>query len=95
MATPTVYDRSFIASAGSKAFTCAHELGQEVSGHGVQFDEIVGCRGALRQNEPEEIIADAFARFLLMPKSAVEQDLAVRGWHLTSCGPREIYSLAS
>ncbi len=86
---------SSLRPPGRKAFTCAHELGHEVFDHGVQFDELVGCREAPRQNEPEEIIADAFAGFLLMPKSAVEHGLAARGWRLASCGPREIYSLAS
>ena len=86
---------SSLRPPGRKAFTCAHELAHEVFDHGVQFDELVGCREAPRQSEPEEVIADAFAGFLLMPKSAVENGLAVRGWHLASCGPREIYSLAS
>lgn len=86
---------SSLRPPGRKAFTCAHELGHEVFDHGVQFDELVGSRDAPRQDEPEEIIADAFAGFLLMPKSAVEHGLAVRGWRLASCGPREIYSLAS
>lgn len=86
---------SSLRPPGRKAFTCAHELGHEVFDHGVQFDELVGCREAPRQCEPEEIIADAFAGFLLMPKSAVEHGLLVRGWHLASIGPRDIYSLAS
>ena len=86
---------SSLRPPGRKAFTCAHELGHEVFDHGVQFDELVGCREAPRQNEPEEIIADAFAGFLLMPKSAVEHGLAARGWRLVSSGPREIYSVAS
>jgi hypothetical protein len=86
---------SSLRPPGRKAFTCAHELAHEVFDHGVQFDEFVECRDAPRKDEPEEIIADAFAGFLLMPKSAVEHGLAVRKWHLTSCGPAEIYSLAS
>ncbi len=86
---------SSLRPPGRMAFTCAHELGHEVFDHGVQFDELVGCRETPRQNEPEEIIADAFAGFLLMPKSAVEHGLAARGWDLASCGPREIYVLAS
>ena len=86
---------SSLRPPGRKAFTCAHELGHDVFDHGVQFDELVGCREAPRQNEPDEITADAFAGFLLMPKSAVEHGLAVRGSHLAACGPPEIYSLAS
>ncbi|MCH8854175.1 MAG: ImmA/IrrE family metallo-endopeptidase [Planctomycetes bacterium] len=86
---------SSLRPPGRKAFTCAHELGHEVFDHGVQFDELVECREAQRKNEPEEMIADAFAGFLLMPKSAVEHGLAVRGLPIASCGPREIYALAS
>jgi hypothetical protein len=86
---------SSLRPPGRKAFTCAHELGHEIFDHGVQFDELVGCRDTPRQNQPEEIVADAFAGFLLMPKSAVEYGLVVRGWDLATCDPREIYSLAS
>lgn len=86
---------SSLRPPGRRSFTCAHELGHEVFDHGVQFDELLGCRDAPRQNEPEEIIADAFAGFLLMPKSAVEHALMVRGWQLALCTPREVYTLAS
>ncbi|MCH8243608.1 MAG: ImmA/IrrE family metallo-endopeptidase [Planctomycetes bacterium] len=86
---------SSLRPPGRKAFTCAHEFGHEVFDHGVQLDELLGNREAPRQNEPEEIIVDAFAGFLLMPKSAVEHGLAARRWALDSCGPREIYALAS
>ncbi len=86
---------SSLRPPGRRSFTCAHELGHEVFDHGVQLDELLGSRDAPRQNEPEEIIADAFARFLLMPKSTVEQGLRVREMLLASIEPRDIYTLAS
>ncbi|MCH8146631.1 MAG: ImmA/IrrE family metallo-endopeptidase [Planctomycetes bacterium] len=86
---------SSLRPPGRKAFTCAHELGHDVFDHGVQIDELVESRDTPREDEPEEILAHAFAGILLMPKSTVERGMAVRGWHLRSCGPQEIYSLAS
>lgn len=91
---PTIVISS-LRPPGRQAFTCAHELAHELFGHGVQIDELVELRDAPRQNEPEEIIANAFAGGLLMPKVAVEHGLNVRGWSVVSCGPHEFFALAS
>lgn len=91
---PTIVVSS-LRPPGRQAFTCAHELGHEMFDHGVQIDELVDLRDAPRRDKPEEFIADTFAGALLMPKSAVDRGLAVRGWSTGSCTPREVFALAS
>lgn len=53
---------------GRKRFTCAHELGHHVLGHGTVIDEVVG--GA--SDKAIELEADFFAAMLLMPSSAIK-----------------------
>ena len=86
---------SSLRPSGRQAFTCAHELAHEIFDHGVRIDELVDLRDTPRRNEPEEIIADAFAGALLMPKVAVDRGMALRGWNVGTCGPREMYGLAN
>ena len=64
---PTIMVSS-LRPAGRQAFTCAHELGHHVFGHGEQYDELVEQREPGRQFDPIEYQADCFAGALLMPK---------------------------
>ncbi len=70
---------SALRPPGRQAFTCAHEIGHHVFGHGTRFDEILD-RDEERVFEPEEYVAHRFAAALLMPKLAVEAAFARRGW---------------
>ena len=55
--------------AGRKAFTCAHEFAHWWFKHGTRIEELDFDRS---DNEaPEEILANTFAAFLLMPRHAV------------------------
>lgn len=86
---------SALRPAGRQAYTCAHELGHHVFGHGSIFvDEFLDVSGAQNRRDPQEILADLFAGFLLMPKSAVERAFTVRGWDLRSCTPLQVYTIA-
>ena len=65
-------NRVFISSSrpeGRKRFTCAHEIGHHVLGHGTVIDEILEC-GSNKQEEQE---ADFFASMLLMPSSSIKR----------------------
>lgn len=77
--------------SGRKAYTCAHELGHHVFGHGTHIDELGD--GYLRR-PPKEYLADVFAGFLLMPKVGVLRALNLRTWSLSVLSPIEIYTLA-
>lgn len=45
---------SSLRPSGRQAFTCAHEIGHHVYGHGEQFDELVEERGTNRKYDPKE-----------------------------------------
>jgi len=55
---------------GRQRFTAAHELGHYLLKHGSQIDTVIEQRES-KEIADEEIIADGFARFLLMPPRAV------------------------
>jgi Zn-dependent peptidase ImmA (M78 family) len=86
---------SSLRPAGRQAFTCAHELGHHVYGHGEQFDELVEERGKARRFDPKEFEADCFASALLMPRTAVLKGLGARGWAPKTFSPEQAYTLAS
>jgi Zn-dependent peptidase ImmA (M78 family) len=77
-----------------KAFTCAHEVGHHWFGHGSTIDELKGDdRGD--SDIPEEILANAFAAFLLMPTIAVRRALNSRGWKPDTLNPMQALTIAS
>lgn len=80
-----------------QSYSCAHEIGHHVAGHGTNVDELGGGNtvGGATTNNPEEFFADCFAGFLLMPKLAVERALTVRGWRTSALTAKQAYVLAS
>ncbi len=77
-----------------KAFTCAHEVGHHWFGHGSTIDEL---KADDRQDSeiPEEILANAFAAFLLMPTVAIRGAFNRRGWKPATSNPLQILTIAS
>lgn len=72
---------------GRKRFTCAHEIGHDVLGHGTVIDEIIEA-GSNKDIEKE---ADFFAGMLLMPSSAITRVSKDRGVNLNSLSPKDAY----
>lgn len=60
---------------GRQRFTAAHELGHYLLKHGSQIDAVIEQRESKGISD-EEIMADGFARFLLMPPRAVATALS-------------------
>ncbi len=85
---------SSLRPSGRQAFTCAHELGHHVYKHGNRIDDIIAQSFAKGRFDPEEFLADCFAGFLLMPKSAVSHAFTIRGWDMRSCTPLQLYTIA-
>lgn len=81
---------------GRQAYTGAHELGHHVYGHGVAVDEASELAGQQSPAGmgPEEYLADRFAGFFLMPKTAVKHGFRTRGWEPSECTPRQVYTVA-
>lgn len=73
--SPTIILGS-LRPSGRRNFTCAHEIGHFLFGHDARVEGVTGTQA--RGTEPSELMADAFAGFFLMPRSAVEHALAVR-----------------
>jgi Zn-dependent peptidase ImmA (M78 family) len=77
-----------------RTFTCAHELGHHRFGHGSTVDEMkADDRRDLEK--PEEILAETFGGFLLMPTIGIRRAFAVRQWKVETARPVEIMTVAS
>lgn len=61
---------------GRQRFTAAHELAHFLFRHGSQVDTVMESREDIKTLSDEEVLADAFARFVLMPPRAVGKALA-------------------
>ena len=86
---------SSLRPQGRRAFTCAHEIGHHVFGHGEQFDELISQKSAMRKKDIKEFSADSFASFFLMPKSAIDGGMAARGYKYQTLNPTEVFRIAS
>lgn len=84
---------SALRPAVRRAFTCAHELGHHVFGHGFRLDELIENRQS-ENKPPEEFIADCFASSLLMPAQGIRKALAQRGWKAADLTPVQVYTIA-
>jgi hypothetical protein len=87
---------STLRPAGRRAYTCAHEIGHHVFGHGAHVDEeLNNDKGiSIEQLEADEYLVECFAGFLLMPKVAVCHGFAKRGWNISECTPEQAYIVA-
>lgn len=76
-----------------KTYTCGHELGHDLFGHGSKVDEL---EEAMRRNQrdPQEFLVDCFAGFLLMPKIAVLNAFTLRGWMPATTTPQQVFTVA-
>jgi len=84
---------STLRPAGRQRFTCAHEIGHHVFGHGTRVDEILEPDQP-NGFDPQEYMADRFAAALLMPKIAVEAAFARRGWRVKTATPEQFFIIA-
>ncbi len=77
-----------------RTFTCAHELGHHVFGHGSTIDELVEGAGSNRRPDAKEILVQLFAGHLLLPVLGVRSAFASRGWDAKSASPAELLTIA-
>lgn len=77
-----------------RAFTCAHELGHHVFGHGSTIDQLQEDQRP-DSGKPDEVLANAFAAFFLMPSVGLRGAFARRGWHATTATPLQVFIVAS
>lgn len=92
LAKPTIL-LSALRPLSRRAFTCAHELGHHVFGHGSTIDELKeDADGAVFQ--PDEFLVDAFAGYLLMPPQAVKRAFSSRQLDQNTATPEQMYTVA-
>lgn len=77
---------------GRQRYTCAHELGHHVFGHGTRVDEIGDEETDSWRSE--ELVAQRFAAALMMPKLTVESAFSCRGWSVAEATPEMIFIIA-
>jgi Zn-dependent peptidase ImmA (M78 family) len=78
-----------------QVFTCAHEIGHHVLGHGEIVDGLIENRNEdIKLNETERN-ADAFAAYFLMPPTAVDHAFAQRKIRIEQADAKSLYEIAS
>lgn len=77
-----------------RAYSCAHELGHHLLGHGSSIDELRENQQVRPWDIPEEYSADTFAGFVLMPTLGLRQAFASRNLDPATARPINIYRIA-
>ncbi|MEJ5205973.1 ImmA/IrrE family metallo-endopeptidase [Acinetobacter junii] len=77
-----------------RAFTCAHELGHHLFGHGSTIDELQTSLNSPTTKHANEILADSFAAFTLMPTLGIKEAFSIRNINPKKASAREIFSIA-
>src|SRR5574341_2624863 len=72
-------------------FTCAHELGHHVFGHGSTIDGLLEESWLRPPRVSTEFLAEAFAGFLLMPPLGIRRAYAEREWDVKASSPEQHY----
>jgi len=76
-----------------RAYTCGHELGHHVFGHGSTIDELRD-EGDAPSDNPKEFLAEAFSAFTLMPTLGLRHAFAARHWRPETASPRQMFTVA-
>jgi Zn-dependent peptidase ImmA (M78 family) len=85
---------SVLRPMARRTFTCAHELGHHVFGHGSTIDELRDDQSRNANRPPEEVLADAFAAFVLMPTLGLREAFAIRGLVPNTASALDMYAIA-
>lgn len=79
-----------------RIYTCGHELGHHVFGHGSKLDALSDVSDySTSQNDNDEFLVDSFAGALLMPIAGVKSEFAKRNWSLNSASAIQFYTVSS
>ena len=77
-----------------RAFTCAHELGHHIFGHGLRVDELIEDSEKSKAFNLDEFLVNSFAGFLLMPTLGVRKAFVSRKWDVERATPIQIFTIA-
>lgn len=90
---PTIH-LSALRPLARRNFTCAHELGHHIFGHGSTIDELRDEQLKYSDRPPNEITADAFAAFMLMPTLGLREGFNKRGLEPEKATPLDLFFMA-
>jgi Zn-dependent peptidase ImmA (M78 family) len=91
--TPARILLSSLRPVARRAFTCAHEVGHHIFGHGSTIDQLQEDDRA-DSGKPNEVLANAFAAFFLMPSVGLRGAFSRRGWTCEAATPIQMYTIA-
>ncbi|MGZ5043193.1 MAG: ImmA/IrrE family metallo-endopeptidase [Methylobacter sp.] len=75
-------------------FTCAHELGHHIFEHGSTIDELRDDQTRNTNRPPNEVLADTFAAFMLMPTLGLKEAFTRRGLKPNNASALDMYAIA-
>lgn len=82
---------SALRPVARKAFTCGHELGHHIFGHGSTIDELREEGERSPTDQSNEFVADTFAAFALIPTLGLRHAFAARKLTPSNATPRQLY----
>ncbi|HEV2482776.1 MAG TPA: ImmA/IrrE family metallo-endopeptidase [Puia sp.] len=78
-----------------RVYTCAHELGHHLFGHGSRVDGLTDENTSSSVNDKDEYLVDAFAGAFLMPLAGIDAEFMKRGWSVHAALPLQFYTISS
>ncbi|HEY5326527.1 MAG TPA: ImmA/IrrE family metallo-endopeptidase [Mucilaginibacter sp.] len=78
-----------------RVFTCAHELGHHIFGHGSKIDGLTEEGASANIYDNDEYLVDAFAGAFLMPIAGVEAEFSKRNLEPKNASPIQFYIISS
>ena len=77
-----------------RTYSCAHELGHHIFGHGSSIDELYDDIKKHPWKDPKEFLADTFAGFILMPIIGLRRAFASRNWKPETATSEQMFMVA-
>jgi Zn-dependent peptidase ImmA (M78 family) len=74
-------------------FTCGHELGHHVFGHGSTIDQLQETTSSPAW-QPDEFLVNSFSAALLMPHVGLKRSFAVRSTTPDQATPQEVFAIS-
>jgi Zn-dependent peptidase ImmA (M78 family) len=78
-----------------RVYTCAHELGHHIFGHGSKIDGLTDEDSKASFYDKDEYLVDAFAGAFLMPIAGIEAGFRKRNWEPRNASPIQFYIISS
>jgi len=78
-----------------RVYTCAHELGHHLFGHGSKVDGLNDENASKSYYDKDEQLVDSFAGAFLMPLAGVEAEFTKRCWNPHTASPVQFFTISS